>query len=170
MEFKIKNNCNLTEIEIENIYSFFENLKNYLKNEKIIINISKVQNKYKVITKLNHNGIYFKSETVNKDYYDALEKNSNILKHEIVQYQKKHNYKTINKHSLKEDKVEKVAKIKKKEIISRKKINIDEMSEKEAIKQMEFLKHNSFMFFNLNTNSYCMLYQKNDNKYGLLIS
>ena len=42
------------------------------------------------------------------------------------------------------------------------------MSEEEAILQMELIDHDFFLFNNDNTNTLCVVYKRNDNKYGIL--
>jgi len=55
-------------------------------------------------------------------------------------------------------------------IVKRKLFSHKPMFEEEAINQMELLNHRSFVFFNADTNSICMLYKRHDGNYGIIES
>lgn len=167
MKINVINKKNeLNEETLSTIFGFFNGLADYIEDEIVNIKLSKVKNKYKISARVKYNDVYFKSEGIKRDLYDALEKSYDDLKHDIKQYKKKHNYQTKVKHQdIQEDIPKETA-----PIISRKRIHIEEMTELEAIKQLEILEHQSFMFFNSNSQSYCMIYKKDKDKYGILIS
>lgn len=53
-------------------------------------------------------------------------------------------------------------------ITKRKSFFVKPMMEEEAILQMELLGHNSFMFFNAETETMCLLYKRKDGNYGIV--
>ncbi len=55
------------------------------------------------------------------------------------------------------------------DIVKRKTVEVEPMSEDEAIEQMELLGHAFFMFLNVQTNTINVLYRRADGDYGLLM-
>lgn len=55
-------------------------------------------------------------------------------------------------------------------IVRRKTISVKPMFEEEAIMQMDLLDHNSFIFFNADTETVSMLYKRHDGNYGIIES
>lgn len=53
-------------------------------------------------------------------------------------------------------------------IVKRKMFFQKPMFEEEAIEHMELLNHRSYIFFNADTDSMCMLYKRNDGDYGII--
>jgi putative sigma-54 modulation protein len=43
------------------------------------------------------------------------------------------------------------------------------MSEEEAIEQMELLHHDFFLFFDVDADTYALLYRRRDGDYGMII-
>lgn len=54
------------------------------------------------------------------------------------------------------------------DIVKRKNVEVEPMSEDEAIEQMELLGHRFFMFLNAQTNTINVVYRRDDGDYGLL--
>src|SRR5690606_10977166 len=54
-------------------------------------------------------------------------------------------------------------------IVRRKHVSLTPMTEEEAIKQMELLSHDFFMFYNADTESVTVLYKRENGGYGLLV-
>ena len=54
------------------------------------------------------------------------------------------------------------------DIVRRKKVFLKPIDEEEAITQMELLDHNFYLYKNIETNSICLIYKRNDNKYGII--
>lgn len=54
------------------------------------------------------------------------------------------------------------------QIVKRKTVSNKPMSEKEAVLQMNAFNYNSFLFYNVDTKTPCMLYKKNDKQYVLI--
>lgn len=55
------------------------------------------------------------------------------------------------------------------EIVRRKQVAVQPMTEAEAVEQMELLGHAFFMFFNQNTSSINVLYKRSNGDYGVLV-
>ena len=53
-------------------------------------------------------------------------------------------------------------------IIKRKKVDMKPMSEEEAMLQLDLLGHDFFVFYNIDTDSACILYKRKDGYYGLI--
>ena len=54
------------------------------------------------------------------------------------------------------------------DIVRRKKVFLKPIDEEEAITQMELLDHNFYLYKNIETNSICLIYKRNDKKYGII--
>lgn len=53
-------------------------------------------------------------------------------------------------------------------IIRRKKVDMKPMSEEEAMLQLDLLGHDFFVFYNVETDSTCIIYKRKDGNYGLI--
>ena len=53
-------------------------------------------------------------------------------------------------------------------IIRRKKVDMKPMSEEEAMLQLDLLGHDFFVFYNIETDSTCIIYKRKDGNYGLI--
>ncbi|MBQ2817758.1 MAG: ribosome-associated translation inhibitor RaiA [Clostridia bacterium] len=54
-------------------------------------------------------------------------------------------------------------------IVKEKRFDVEPMTAEEAIERMELLGHTFFLFSNLETDSICAVYKRNDGTYGLLV-
>ena len=54
------------------------------------------------------------------------------------------------------------------DIVKRKKVFLKPIDEEEAITQMELLDHNFYLYKNVDNNQICLVYKRNDNKYGII--
>ena len=115
-----------------------------------------------------------------EDFYSILDLADNILKRKLKRYNdkklmwnKKVSWKVVETNSLLEDDGEKILDItnpdytpliiKKKEYSDNTPISIGE-----AIEKMELIGHNAFMFRNVESGKYTMIYKRDDGHYGLV--
>ncbi len=54
------------------------------------------------------------------------------------------------------------------DIVKRKKVFLKPIDEEEAITQMELLDHNFYLYKSIETNKICLIYKRNDKKYGII--
>lgn len=156
-----------------------ENIKNYViekisKLDKYLDNPDAIEVKVLLKSKLNYkkveativlNNYFLRAEEGNEDMYAAID----LVSDKIERQFKKYKDKLISKHKkvvieekedLENSDIEEIVKIKN--------IFLKPMDRKEAIIQMELLCHTFFVFKERDTKKICVIYKRNDGKYGLL--
>ena len=110
-----------------------------------------------------------RNEESAEDLYAAIDLVSDKIERQIRKNKTKINKiekdsaKKLNLTFIEEEEVEED-----KDIVRRKKLNTQPMSEEEAILQMEMLGHDFFVFKDSETRKICILYKRKDNNYGLI--
>lgn len=145
-----------------------DKLHKYLDKKEIIDVLMKTGNYgNKIEVSLYHNKKNLRASSVEDDMYVAIDlvvdKIEKQLKKEMeIKLKNRKNYvdTTGFNQSLKIDD--------KPKIVKRKVVSSKPMFEQEAIEQMELLDHRSFIFFNENIGSICMLYKRHDGDYGII--
>ncbi len=164
-------NCDLTEgmrsaidetlvkinklVLIDNAKVFLESMKRCLKIEVVI----------------PLDGVVIRAKSIDNDLYCAIEDLEDKLRAQINKYLRKKPAKnpgSISTHYSTEDEEYMEEESPSHKIVRRKVFNLKPMDEEEAIMQMELLGHNSFMFFNSDLKSMCMLYKRRDGNYGMI--
>ncbi len=109
-----------------------------------------------------------RSEETRADFYEAVDKASDILERQI----RKNKTRLISKKiKTKEDFVfldVEEEETEDNKIVKRKKVAVKPMDEEEAILQMELLGHQFYMFKNIDTDKYAVIYKRHDDQYGII--
>ena len=126
--------------------------------------------KYKIESTINTKGTIFRSEVASQDPYEALDKTVDRLSSQMSKFktklQKKHkDNKSLNFEDLPEIE-EEIAEDT--PVVKKKRFELTPMTVDEAVMQMELLQHSFFVFLNLETDSVCVVYKRNDKDYGML--
>lgn len=171
------------------INSKFKFLDKYLKKdtEVRITCLKENSSTIKISVMFLYKGKLIKSSVVHTDFYTALdelvdktkkqliknkEKKSKHSKNKSLKELENEEYFNQNEEEYEENEQDKELEFsnQEKRIVKRKIFAMKEMSEEEAILQMEVLNHNSFMFLNSKTGIMCLLYKRKDGNFGLIES
>lgn len=125
-----------------------------------------------LMTRNIYNGSMIKIERKGEDFYTILDDVADIAKHKLEKVhtkrvkQKKDQEKALKslEYDLEADELEYNRNV----ITKHKKVKLEPMTPDQAITEMESLGHESFIFMNMETNSVCMVYAKNDGDYGII--
>lgn len=164
-------NFTLTEGIKEKVVNQFHRLENFISdNEQLSVVLDVDSNRHKAELILIKGNNVIKSVGKSSDLYKAID--LAILKFEKQIKRELSKSNNISKTSIRfidysiyEEEEEDNNEPK---IVKRKFISSKPMYEKEAIAQMELLNHRSFIFFNADTNSICMIYKRHDGHYGII--
>lgn len=128
----------------------------------------------KIELMIHQNGHFVKSEETDDDLYAAIDLATDKLVQKLTKLARKkanRSHESI-KHAFDapsydneyddEEEPERITK--------RKTFNMKPMMEEEAVLQMEMLGHETFMFFNAETNSMCLLYKRKHGDFGIIES
>lgn len=151
------------KVELNKIEKFSQREK----ETNVVLSIKPNGQKAEVL--FNLNGKLFKAEGLDENLYVAIESAVETLIKQIRRYvdKKKSNARDSIRFHNEVPKVE--AKVSNKsKIVKRKVISAKPMYEQEAILQMDLLNHRSFMFYNADTNTPCMIYKRHDGDYGII--
>lgn len=115
-------------------------------------------------------GKLVKIEKNGDDYYELLNEMADSLKVKLDRLHKKQIKRASDqKHVLDPSPYDYVPEKGRAGLIAREKqIDLEEMTPEEAIEKMEELAHESFIFKNIDTGKTCMIYLRNDARYGLI--
>ena len=136
---------------------------------KVVIHPEK--SKVKVEATISTKGTIFRSEDVEQDVFDAIDKVADKLLSQMSKYKKKLIKKNQSKESVRfemipdapvEEAVEET------KVVKTKKFTLTPMTVDEAILQMELLQHKFFVFLNDANGKVNVVYKRNDDDYGVL--
>lgn len=165
-------NFQLTEGIREAIESKLERFNKFIIQDdkvKVVLEVRKYGHKIEVMFPVRDG--FVKAESIDEDLYVAVDLVTDKLKSQLSKYanklvSKRHE---IDKHFEALRVVTTEVKVEKR-IVKRKSFNMKPMGEEEAVLQMEMLGHETFMFFNAETNTMCLIYKRNDGNYGIVES
>ena len=124
------------------------------------------QQRFVVQITVNSNGTLLRGEDRGEDMLAAIDKVVAIMNRQIERYKgrlyKKGRGTSLARGQLKEE-LEQPS-----QVVKVKRFNVKQMSVDEAIAQMELLGHDFFLFFNLDTAGFSIVYRRNDGGYGLI--
>lgn len=162
-------NVKVTEGMKESLENKLDFLNKFLAEDtEVSVKITSTKSELKLVTMFVYNGKLIKATVKDDDFYVAIDKTVDNLKSQV---KKQHNLKikrendqseTIRTYFVEDMESDTP------EIIKRKAIHLEPMSEKEAIDEMDKLGHNTFLFYNNDIDAISMLYQRNDGHYGLV--
>lgn len=163
-------NVNVNDKLKEAIEEKLSRLGKYFSDD-IVVNttLSKQGGRQKIEATINLKGTLFRAEEETNDLYSGIDRIVDKLSSQMSRFktrlQKKHKGdRGIDFDYLPELEEEP----QKTEVIRRKTFELMPMSHEEAIMQMELLSHNFFVFMNMDSDSVCVVYKRNDGGYGLL--
>lgn len=140
-------------------------------NTHVLIKVQGSLQIIEVTIPFKHN-IVLRAEEASKDLYAAIDLVSEKLESQIRKNKTK-----MRKHSSKEryadfniDFDTKEVEEKDSKIVKRKILELEPMTEEEAIVQFELVGHDFFVFKNKDLEEICVLYRRKDNDYGLIIA
>lgn len=169
----------LPDAQKEYIYSKVDKLANFadrIKDEsseiKVEIKTSKSKNvnqKYVCqITIFVPNSV-LRAETKEATIEAAVDAAEQKLISQIERYKAKQNRRNKSGKWIPSSTLEEVIEEELPKIMRRKRYsNTNSMTEEEAIEQMELIGHSFFLFFNAETDRFCVVYKREDESYGLI--
>lgn len=139
-------------------------------NKSVQVKVEDSMLSFRIEVMFSLNGMYIKAEAKEKSVKRALNRALDKIKRKIDKIEYKQSLQFSEEFGrLSEFKTEE-EQGKESRITRRKKFLIKPMTEEEAILQMELLGHEFFMFFNADVDTMCLLYKRNDGRYGLIES
>lgn len=168
-------NFNLTQGIKEAIHNKLMKLEKFLNPaHKIYVTSEITKYGHKIDVSLLQNGVFVKAEDIDEDLYTAIDFVFDKLIKKLKKLKKlAHKRLSKSQDSLRycmETLHEEGAQAMKGVIVKRKKFEMKPMLEEEAILQMELLGHKTFMFYNAEKETMCLLYKRNDGNYGMIES
>lgn len=119
---------------------------------------------------ISSSGMFFRAEETAYDMFDALEKVCDVLMRKINENKSRLEYRmkvgAFNHIPPNQEKSEENRE--KFKIVRNKRFEMKPMSVEEAILQMNLLGHMFYVFFNIDTESINVVYQRKDGNYGLI--
>ena len=173
MEFIIRGEKMTITEEMKNyIEEKVSRLEKYLENgQKVKATIVvKVKGKNQIVEiTIPLKNVILRSEETKPDFYEAVDKASDILERQI----RKNKTRIISKKlKAKEDFIFfdtfEEENDEENKIVKRKTVSVKPMDEEEAILQMELLGHQFYMFKDASTSKPAVVYKRKDNGYGLI--
>lgn len=174
MRIKINSkSIKVTDGMVDTVDLKFNVFKKFLdESDEIKITVTSIKKEIIVSTIFIYKGKLVKVEKSGDDFYFIIDDIVDTLKDKL----EKLHTKEIKKNKDQEKVLQKMfneteveEEYMHKEIIAkRKKIELIPLSPEEAIEKMEELGHESYIFMNIESNKPCMIYCRNDGKYGLL--
>lgn len=167
-------NFTLTQGIKNNIYDKLSKFSKFMDDgEKMDVVLDTNQNRQKVEVFFKVKNKSFKAESSDNDLYVAIDLVMDKMQKQIRRHLDKEGsvknesvrfaeYPSLTKE-VAENKKDNTPKIVKRKFVSSK-----PMFEAEAIEQMELLEHRSFIFYNADTETVCMLYKRHDGDYGII--
>lgn len=166
-------NFTLTEGIKQSIYNKFNKFEKFTSGEKIDVILDTNQNRKKIEVFFTVKNKTFKAEAKHDDLYIAVDLVVDKIDKQIKRYLDKKA--SVKNESVRFTEYPSLTKMNEEmnvddtpKIVKRKLVSSKPMFEEEAIAQMELLGHRSFIFFNENTESICMLYKRHDGDYGII--
>lgn len=165
-------NLKITEGMQSAIKSKLETLDKFLNdNIEVLVKVTQMKLEVKVVIMVIYNGKLIKVTERDEDFYVALDKSVDVFKNQIKKQHtlkvKKENDQSKTIRTYFNDDFEEYND--EPHITKRKSIELQPLTEKEAIQEMESLGHNAFVFFNADSQGcVSMVYKRNDGNYGIL--
>ncbi|HHW46033.1 MAG TPA: ribosome-associated translation inhibitor RaiA [Clostridiales bacterium] len=163
---------NLRDSFKERVHRKLEKFSRFFDDEaqaQVVVNVENERETVEVT--ISSSGMIYRAEETAYDMFDALEKVCDVLMRKInenksrLEYRMKagafDNIQPENHERPEEDK-------EKFKIVRNKRFEMKPMSVEEAILQMKLLGHMFYVFFNMDTESINVVYQRKDGNYGLI--
>lgn len=140
-------------------------------NDQIKLSVTSIKNEVSLSAMLVYEGKLVKVEKRGEDYYELLSEMADSLKTKLQRlHTKKIKRWQDQEHALSDIEYDHEADEKDSiyQIVKTKHIVLEDMTPEQAVETMEDLGHESFIFKDINTGKICMVYTRNDAKYGLI--
>ena len=152
----------LLEKRLDRLNKFFND------DTEAVVKLSSEKNKEKIEITIFENGIFYRSEEVDEKVQNALDRAIDIIERQIrknkTKLQKKLRKDAFVLENFDEDYEEEEFTVSKVKTFSYK-----PMSAEEAILQMNLLDHNFYVFIDVDSDKVCVVYKRNDGKYGMIV-
>lgn len=146
-------------------------LNKYINNNTVVnISIEILSNtEHKITVHTTYDAQIIKAESIEKDLYLAINKVADKLEKQVRKINDiNKSLEVIDKTAFADSEPSTAETTNERVITKRKRFDMKPMLEDEAILQMELLGHTSFMFFNAELNTMCLIYKKKNNCYGII--
>lgn len=137
--------------------------------ELTVQNTKSAGDRHVVQLTLRTNSTILRAEERTSDMYGSIDAVLDKMARQIERYKGKH-WRSQNRPQTEVESTPSTSEPEPEPQITRiKRFQTRPMAAEEAIEQMELLGHDFFLFFNVNTNSYSVVYRRRDGGYGLLL-
>ena len=153
------------------IESKLSRLGKYFSNDiETNVMLSMEKGRQKIEATINVDGTIFRAEEVTQDVYSGIDRIADKLGGQMSKFKRKIAKRHKDNKAILFNDIPDSAEIEGEafEIVRRKTYELMPMSPEEAILQMELLSHNFFVFLDMEGYHVCVVYKRNDGKYGLL--
>lgn len=164
-------NFNASEHLRNLIESKLSRLDKYFSNDiETVVTLSMERDRQKIEVTINADGAIFRAEETTQDIYNGVDRVADKLSGQMSKYKRKIASRHKDNKSIRYDVIPDLpeAPVEKFEIARRKVFELMPMSAEEAILQMELLSHSFYVFLGADQGQVCVVYKRNDGKYGLL--
>ena len=146
----------------------FSKYLNDMASAKVVLSKSGSQERYKMEVTVKDKSLFVRSEVESDNMYANLDTCLAKLERQIVRIsgKAKSSVKSVDPATLlffddvPEDSAAK--------IVKRKEFELDELSEEDAVEQLELLDNDFYIYKDIDTNLVCVLYKRADGDYGLI--
>ncbi|MEG1597236.1 MAG: ribosome-associated translation inhibitor RaiA [Bacilli bacterium] len=122
---------------------------------------------HKVEATIPLRGFILRAEEEGKDFYAAFDSIIDILERQITKNKKRMQNKMHKERPIFSDfEVKEI--FADEEIVKRKKVEVKPMDEDEAILQLELIDHQFYLYKDINTDKYAVIYKRKDGNYGVI--
>lgn len=148
----------------------FEKLGKYFADDiKANIVVHPERDKVKMEATIVTKGTIFRAEDVSQDIFDSIDIVADKLSSQMSKYKGKLQKRNKSGESVRFEMIpEAESQQEEGKVVKTKKFQLVPMTADEAIMQMELLQHNFFVFLDIENDSVCVVYKRNDNDYGVL--
>lgn len=148
----------------------FEKLGKYFADDiKANIVIHPERDKVKMEATIVTKGTIFRAEDVSQDIFDSIDIVADKLSSQMSRYKGKLQKRNKSNESVRFEMIPEMAEpAEESKVVKAKKFQLVPMTVDEAAMQMELLQHNFYVFVDIETDSVCVVYKRNDGDYGLL--
>lgn len=151
----------LIEKRLDRLSKFFN------EDTEAVIKLSSEGNKEKIEITIFENGIFYRSEEIDQKVQNALDRAIDIIERQLrknkTKLQKKLRKDAFTVDFADDDEEDEIS------ITRIKTFSYKPMSPEEAILQMNLLDHNFFVFIDVDSQKVCVVYKRNDGKYGMIV-
>lgn len=146
-------------------------LEKYFSDDvEVKVNLSEQAKKFKLEITINAKGAFFRSEVISDNMYNNIDLALPKIERQIIKHGDKFASKFRTDAFAKNELLflEEKPEFEPVKIVKTKRFELLPTTVEDAIAQMEALGHNFYIFLNVENGKVSVVYQRNDNKYGLI--